>query len=110
MSNYPKRKRKAPERFSDMTFDNQPLKKVKFTLSPFEQNVEWIIRTQKYDDSVKRSRDVRHKMRILRSYFENQDFGELLEITVNHIGTDVDTIQMMWPQIANEMVANEQEY
>ena len=102
---------KKPERYSNTDFTVKK-KEVKFKLSAFENNVQNILRREEYDKSFRDSRDVRTKMRILRNYINNWEatVPVFQESIANHLDEEVETIQKMWPQIADGMVTDESDY
>jgi len=105
---------KKPERYSDSDFTTRK-KEVRFQLSHFERNVENILRNKKYDRSFRDSRDVRTKMRVLRNYINNWEgwnssVPEFQETLANHLDEELETIQKMWPQIANDVVTDESHF
>jgi hypothetical protein len=82
------------------------------TLPPFHHNIRLILGNTTYDRSVRNSREVRSKVRVLRDYIE-EDWDTVQDFqadVANQIGVSLNIIKHMWPQIADKMVASESDY
>ena len=85
------------------------------SLSPLHHNIMVILNNTEYDESFSRSREVRTKMRILEQYITDDNQGspclyDIQSVISDKLGVPLHIILNMWPQIADGMVAGENDY